>query len=339
MKPDVMRVVVLFVAVTASLASWGSSAQPAAGAGQADAKALAAKKAPPPTPAEINELSRKTPITSPEHVPLEEREKVDAAVPRQAPAAPKKLRKMLVMDFCTGYVHTSIPHANYAIELMGKYTRAYEPVFSNDLTNLKYENIRQYDAVFLNNTVGNIFADPEVRDGMLRFVREGGGILGLHGASYASQDWPEYGQMIGATTAPHRIEPGVIKIDDPDSPLTAMFGGNDFEYVEEYYRFLEDGPYSRAKLRILLSINVDRTDLIGEKPLYLRSDNDYGISWIKSYGNGRVFYTSLGHRESMFMTPVLAQHVLAGIQFVLGDLEADTTPSATLANTQTGKDE
>jgi type 1 glutamine amidotransferase len=303
----------------------------------AGAQAVAEQKVSPRTAAEINELSRNTPITSPQTVPLDERQKIEQAVPKKALVRPKTPRRMLVMDFCTGYVHTSIPHANHAIEVMGRYTGAYEPVFSNDLTNLRYRNIRQYDAVFLNNTVGNIFADPDVREGMLRFVGEGGGILGLHGASYASQDWPEYGELIGGTTAPHRIEPGVIKVDDPTSPLTSMFGGGDVEYVEEYYRFLENGPYSRDRLRVLLSINVDRTDLIGQKPLYLRPDNDYGISWIRSYGKGRVFYTSLGHRETLFMTPVLAEHVLAGIQFVLGDLEADTTPSAKLTSTQTDR--
>ena len=58
----------------------------------------------------------------------------------------------------------------------------------------------------------------------------------------------------------------------------------------------------------------------------LRPDRDYGLSWIKRVGKGRVFYTALGHTPTLFATPALAEHVLAGIQFALGDLEADATP-------------
>ena len=48
-----------------------------------------------------------------------------------------------------------------AIELFAKATGAYEAVFSNDLENFKYDKLRKFDAVFLNNTVGQIFVDPE----------------------------------------------------------------------------------------------------------------------------------------------------------------------------------
>lgn len=64
------------------------------------------------------------------------------------------------------------------LELMGKYTGAFQPTFSNDLSNLKYPKIKEFDAVYLNNVCGMIFPDQEVRDGILRFVREGGGMGG-----------------------------------------------------------------------------------------------------------------------------------------------------------------
>ena len=62
----------------------------------------------------------------------------------------------------------------------------------------------------------------------------------------------------------------------------------------------------------------------------MRPDYDYGVSWIHSYGKGRVFFCILGHNPTLFTTPQLAQYFLAGIQFILGDLDADTTPSAHL---------
>jgi type 1 glutamine amidotransferase len=56
--------------------------------------------------------------------------------------------------------------------------------------------------------------------------------------------------------------------------------------------------------------------------------------WIRSFGNGRVFNCALGHSSLLFGTPTMAQMMLNGIQFVLGDLEADMTPSAKMAAKQ-----
>jgi type 1 glutamine amidotransferase len=62
-----------------------------------------------------------------------------------------------------------------------------------------------------------------------------------------------------------------------------------------------------------------------------RPDADYAVSWIRNYGKGRVFFCILGHNPTLFKTPALAQYFLAGIQFILGDLDADATPSARLS--------
>jgi type 1 glutamine amidotransferase len=131
--------------------------------------------------------------------------------------------------------------------------------------------------------------------------------------------------LLGAADGPHRVEEGTVKIDDPDSPLTRSFGGKSFTRVDEFYHFLPTGPYSREKLRVLLAVDTERSETSNEG---IRPDRDYGLSWIKRVGKGRVFYTALGHTPTLFATPALAEHVLAGIQFALGDLEADTTPSA-----------
>jgi type 1 glutamine amidotransferase len=177
-----------------------------------------------------------------------------------------------------------------------------------------------------------IFVDPEVREGLMRFVREGGGLAGIHAASYASLEWPEFTDLIGAGDGPHRVEKVTLKVDDPNSPVTAPLGGiKNLVYVDEFYHFPPTGPYSREKLHILLSIDAQKTDL---SQWQVRPDNDYGMSWIKNYGKGRVFFCALGHTPALFMTPMLAEHILAGIQFVLGDLEADATPSAKLKSTR-----
>ncbi len=285
----------------------------------------------------VDEMSRTTAIRGPDRLSPEEKQKIDAALPSEAPAKPKKPRKLLVLDLNVAYGgHRSIPAENYALEMMGKKTGAYEAVFSDDLDNLKYPKIKEFDAIFLNNTVGMIFVDPAVREGLLRFIREGGGLGGNHGTSHASMDWPSFHDMIGVTRGVHRqnTEKFWVKIDDPNSPLTAAFHGQEFEYEDEFFRFVNP-PYSREKLHVLLSMDVAKTDMSQGTPFMpgslARPDADYAVSWIHSYGKGRVFFCILGHNPTLFTTPKLAQFFLAGIQFMLGDLKADTTPSAKLS--------
>ena len=279
----------------------------------------------------VNAISRMLPVTTTDKIPPVEQQKIDAAVPRQALVTPKKSRKLLIIDLCPagGFYHTTIAHGNLMLQLIGKYTGAYEPIFDNNLDNLKYPHIKQYDAVFLNSVVGPVFADPEVLDGLIRYVREGGGVAGLHGTTFASQDVPEFGELMGAQEGPHQYngEPGTLKIDDPDSPLTRHFGGRGFSMIDEFYHFPPTGPYTREKLHVLLSVDAEKTDL---RRWQIRPDRDYGMVWIKRAGKGRVFNSVLGHRPEFYMDPDLVKLMLGGIQFVLGDLEADTTPSAKL---------
>jgi type 1 glutamine amidotransferase len=295
------------------------------------------EKAVQPVVAErVTQLSRGIPIKGPDRLTPEEREKIIAATPRKPAATPKASRRLLIYDANIGYGganggHRSIPAANMAIELFAK-TGAYEAVFSNDLGNFKYDNIRKFDAVFLNNTVGQIFVDPEIRAGLSRFVREGGGLAGYHGTSHASMDWPEFGQMLGAVEGAHRepTEMATVKIDDPASPLLAAFAGKSFVHQDEFYRFVE-GPLSRDTVHVLMSMDIEKTDLNqgrGCTRPCVRPDADYALSWIHTYGKGRVFFTALGHTPAFFASPNLSDFFFRGIQFVLGDLDADTTPSA-----------
>jgi type 1 glutamine amidotransferase len=285
----------------------------------------------------VAQISRVIPIKRSERLTPEEREKITAAIPQKPAATPKASRKLLIYDANIGYGgasggHRSIPAANMAIELFAKATGAYQAEFSNDLDNFKYDRLRQFDAVFLNNTVGQIFVDPEIRAGLSRFVREGGGLAGYHGTSHASMDWTEFGEMIGAVEGSHRepTEIATVKIDDPASPLVAAFGGKSFVHQDEFYRFVEP-PLSRDKVRVLMSIDIERTDLNQGRGCgrpCVRADSDYALSWIHTYGKGRVFFTALGHTPAFFTSASLSDFFFRGIQFVLGDLDADTTPSA-----------
>lgn len=281
-----------------------------------------------------NYVSRTAGVRRLAGVSPEERQKIEDAIPQTVPAVPAKARKLLVIDLNVGrHGHPSIPHANQAVELMGKKTGAYEAVFSNEQVMLQPENLKQFDAVFLNNTIGPIFDTPELQASFRDFITNGGGLVANHAVTVTAEDWPEFGEILGARGAFHRDadEKVVVKLDDLSSPVNAAFGGRSFEFTDEIFRFM--APYSRQKVHVLLSIDVGRTDMNQGTPRgnCFREDNDYAISWVRRHGEGRVFYCSLGHNPYVFWDPMILKHFLAGIQFALGDLKADATPSAVQA--------
>jgi sugar phosphate isomerase/epimerase/type 1 glutamine amidotransferase len=267
----------------------------------------------------------------------EDRAKIVAAVPERAPAAPEKARKLLIFDVNVGYGgHPSRFYANLALQEMGRKTGAFEVVISRDPAVFEQANLAQFDAVFLNNTVGNLFEDPQLRQNLLEFVYGGGGLMGVHGTSVAfyrwdgdgGVDWPEFGRMLGGAGANHREpdERAFMKIDAPGHPLVAPFPKEGFELRDEFYRVGD--PYSRDRVRVLFSIDVDKTDLSGKA--HEREDQDYAMAWVRHYGRGRVFYTSVGHNPYQFWDPTMLKFYLGATQFVLGDLEAPTIPSGRL---------
>ena len=278
----------------------------------------------------VDGLARVTSISTPERVPEDQRRRVAAAVPREPAAAPKASRKLLVLDLAYNgsFYHGSTPLGNLSLQLMSENTGAFTPVFSNDLENLSYPRIAQFDGVFLNQIQGNLFDDERAIAGLTRFVREGGGVAALHAASWASPNVPEFGDLLGATSGAHKYngEMGAIRVDDPDSPLTRQFGARTFEFMDEFYHYVPTGPYSREKLHVLLSLDPNRRDLPANQ-YTTRPDNDYGLVWIRNYGRGRVFNCALGHRPEFYESAEMQRLVLAGVQFVLGDLDADATPS------------
>jgi hypothetical protein len=149
---------------------------------------------------------------------VEVRARIDAAIPNKPIAAPKKARKLLVIESLEGMSHNTIPLTNVMIQRMGEKTGAWTTVFSNDLSNLRYPKVKEYDAIFLNSIVGEFLPDPAMRADLVRYVNEGGGIGGIHGTPWASRNWDEFAEMIGAQSAPHRIGNGILKVYDKNNP-------------------------------------------------------------------------------------------------------------------------
>ena len=263
----------------------------------------------------------------PAEVPPDAVAQMRAAAPATAPAKPAQPRHLLIYTACKGFKHGSIPFCTAALQIVGEKTGAYQAVVSDDPAVFKPESLARFDAVCFNNTTGELFEEPELKQSLLDFVRKGKGVVGIHAATDCFYQWPEYGELLGGYFDGHPWNGTVtIKVDDPQHPLNAVFGGQGFEIADEIYQF--KAPYSRAKLRVLLSIDTGKTDMT--RPGIKRTDGDFAVSWVHMYGLGRVFFCSLGHREDIFWTPAVLQHDLAGIQFALGDLPADATPSTQL---------
>ena len=141
--------------------------------------------------------------------------------------------------------------------------------------------------------------------------------------------WPDYNKMIGGFFKWHWPYPQVItvKIDDAKSPLTQMFHGQEFVIHDETYTMAQDS-YSLKNVRELTSIDYSKmSDADKAKEDWPRTDHDYALSWIKRDGNGRVFYMAHGHAERNYAVKPLLEHLLAGMQYALGDLKADDSPS------------
>jgi type 1 glutamine amidotransferase len=271
---------------------------------------------------------------------------VDAAVPQKAPARPKQPRRLLVSNLSMrdgkpwrGSSYATLPAGNYAVEQMGKRTGAYEPVFSNDIEMFRPGAIQQFDAICFNNTVGVLFDDAELKKSLLGFIAGGKGFVGIHDAlatfvQYPKYDqWPEFGRMVGATENgghPWNGEPMTIRVEDPANPVNKVFGGQQFQVTDQAFQFQE--PELRDHLHVLLSIDVEKTGLAPNRRILpvRQQDKDFPMSWIRPYGKGRVFYSALGHGPQIFWNAPLLEHFLAGIQYALGDLKADDTPSARL---------
>ena len=261
--------------------------------------------------------------------PLSENELqlIGDALPEKATAKPAKPRKMLIFWRCEGFFHGSIPRCNEALKLMGKQTGAFDSVVTDDMAAFDPGKLDGFDAVMFNNTTRLKFDDPKRRETLMAFAKSGKGICGIHAATDNFYDWPEAAEMMGGLFHGHPWGGGgtwAFKLDEPNHVINKGFGGKGFWVKDEIYRMRD--PYTREKLRVLVSLDMTK-EANGSGQ---REDNDNAVSWIREFGDGRVFYCSLGHNNHIFWTTEILQHYLDGIQYAMGDLEADATPSAKL---------
>jgi putative heme-binding domain-containing protein len=282
----------------------------------------------------------------------EESEKIRRALPPEGAVNRSSVKRRLLVFFRTDdYPHLSIPHWNRLIELLAERTGAFEAEFTQRTEDLNAENLKRFDAVFFNNTC-RMRTPTEVREALQAFVRGGKGFAGNHGSGDNWHDWEEGTQMMGAEFINHPFGSIRIKVDEPEHPLTKMFSERSFPFSDEIYTFR--APYSREKLRVLLSIDYagspdvakaevrmkEKASAPDARPFdiraleSIRADHDYPLAWVRPWGAGRVFYCALGHRAEVTFDSAMVRFFLEGIRYALGDVKAPDAPVATVSAPQ-----
>jgi type 1 glutamine amidotransferase len=204
---------------------------------------------------------------------------------------------------------------------------AWKAKVAEALKPLSPDNLKNYDAVIFASTTGDLPL-PD-KQGFLDWIKAGHGFVGIHAASDTFHGWPPYKEMLGGEFKMHGKQVGVSVINaDPKNPATAEIPPAWAIKQEEIYNFKD---YDPAKVHELMTLGISPLD---------GSAGHFPVSWCKRYGEGRVFYTSLGHREDIWdpdpslkdriNPPEIAEKyqafLLGGIKWVLGLEPGDATP-------------
>jgi type 1 glutamine amidotransferase len=183
------------------------------------------------------------------------------------------------------------------------------------------EALKNYDAVIFANTTGDLpIPNPQA---FIDWVKSGKGFVGMHSATDTFHNFSPYIDMIGGQFLTHREQVEVQPINQDKECPACKHLGTDWKVFDEIYLFKNFDP---KKVHGLLTLDKHPND---------KTPGNYPISWCKQYGKGRVFYTSLGHREDVWdpawpdrkNPPEVAEeyqkHILEGIKWSLGLTEWD----------------
>ncbi len=234
-------------------------------------------------------------------------------------AAPKKL---LVVTATQGFRHSSIGTAERVLESMGEQTGLWTVDFvrggadgkgTDDVrAKMSAEALNNYDAVVFANTTGDLpMPQPQA---LIDFVKAGRGFVGMHAASDTFHGFRPYIDMLGGEFLTHGAQATVDCINQhADHPATAHLGSK-FTVYDEIYLMKS---FTRDQVHGLLTLDKHPNNA---------QAGDFPISWSKDIGKGRMFYTSLGHREDVWTSEAYQKHILGGIKWALGLVPANGAP-------------
>ncbi len=238
--------------------------------------------------------------------------------------------RVLVIAQTKGFEHDSVPDAMATIWKMGHDTKLWEATLRTDTELITKQDpharnmktLNDFDALIFASTTGELdLTDQQKRD-MMSFIHDDGkGFVGIHAALDTNYKWPEYGEMIGGWFDQHpwfTFNAPIIN-EDPSFPAVHHFP-HEFVKRDEIY---QPKDWSRDKVNVLLSLDPTRLDY-SNNPRIHRTDHDFAVAWSKMYGNGRVFYSTLGHTKESWDDPDIQKMYFEAIKWVLGMTEGST---------------
>ncbi len=230
--------------------------------------------------------------------------------------------------------HDSTSHALAVIERLGYESGAYDTFIRTDSNIVSKQptmttgqpasggpSLATVDAIFF---LGHrdVPLDEKQRAELAAFVHEEGkGFVAAHTAMTAFESWPEFGELLGGRYEGHpwNSTQGTVIDEDRAFPATKHFDAQ-FQLFDEFYL---PRQFSRDRIRVLLRLDVTK---MPPNPGYTRTDGDFPLAWAKTYGKGRVFYSSLGHAAETWDNRDVALMYFEAIRWALGMTEGDATP-------------
>lgn len=213
---------------------------------------------------------------------------------------------VLVFSKTAGYRHDSIPSGIAAIRALGE-QNDFRVDAGEDAAVFNDESLAQYRVVVFLNTTGDVF-NPGEQAAFERFVRRGGGFVGIHAASDTEYDWPWYGGLVGAYFRRHPvIQRATLKVTDPSHGSTRHLP-IEWKRTDEWYDFRND-----LDRDITVLIRIDEKTYRGG-----RMGADHPMCWYHTYDGGRAWYTAIGHTIDSYKEPLFLEHLLGGIIWAAG---------------------
>jgi len=201
-----------------------------------------------------------------------------------------------------GFRHESISTARTIVGTLAA-SSGFVVSATEDLRELTAARLASTDVLMFALTSGELALDDGQKRAILEFVNGGGGFVGVHSASDTLYEWADYGRLVGAYFKEHPwTQEATVTVEGGSHPATRDLGAS-FRLFDEYYAF-RDNP--RSRVQVLLSLNTASVGTTG----------DYPLAWAQSFGQGRSFYTALGHFQSTWTDPRFQAHLLGAIRWV-----------------------
>ena len=215
---------------------------------------------------------------------------------------------ILVFSKTEGFRHDSIPAGIAAIRQQGS-TRGFSIDTTEDGVAFSDDSLARYKAIVFLSTTGDVLNAAQ-QAAFERFIRRGGGFVGVHSATDTEYDWPFYGSLVGAYFAGHPdIQNGTIQIEDAGHPSTASLPRT-WMRRDEWYNFQRN---PRGSVTVLATID-ERSYSGGTMA------PDHPIMWSHTFEGGRAWYTAGGHTAESFSEPLFVDHLGRAIVWVAGGI-------------------